>query len=224
MRRIPWPAKLAYAAWMAVWIPVYWHHDGPQNFLWLCDVANFEVALALWLESSVLISAAAVGVLVIQLVWNVDFLGRLLLGFHPIGGTEYMFDATQPLYVRLFSLFHMAMPPVLLWAARRLGYDRRGLLAQTALTWIVLPATFLLAAPELNINWVWKPFDQPQSLLPPVGYLAFLLLAIPGLLYGPTHLLLRRILPPAPGVPAGAEPAPGAPCGEGPDASARSSA
>jgi len=192
MRRIPLSAKLIYTAWMAVWIPVYWMHAGPTNFLWLCDVANFLIALALWLESPLLISAQAVGVLFVQIVWCGDYFGRLLLGRHLLGGTEYMFDEAKPLYLRLFSLFHVAMPPLLLWAVKRLGYDRRGWLLQTAVTWVLLPATWLVVAPDRNINWVWKPFGKPQELLAPPLYLLALCLLYPLLLYLPTHLALRR--------------------------------
>ena len=90
--RVPLWLKLAWSLWMAVWIPVYWLQHGPANFLWLCDVANFVIAAALWLESPLLMSSQAVGVLAIQLAWATDFLGRLILGVHPLGGTEYMFD------------------------------------------------------------------------------------------------------------------------------------
>jgi hypothetical protein len=192
MRRIPLSVKLAYTAWMAVWIPVYWVHAGPQNFLWLCDVANFLVGLALWLESPLLLSSQAVGVLFIQILWAGDFFGRLILGFHPIGGTEYMFDAAKPLHLRLFSLFHVAMPPLLLWGVRRLGYDRRGWLLQTAITAVLLPATWLAADPAKNVNWVWKPFGKPQELVSPEVYLLALIVLYPLLLYLPTHLLLSR--------------------------------
>ena len=88
MPRIPLWVKLAYTAWMAVWIPVYWTHAGPTNFLWLCDVANFLIGLALWAESPLLMSSQAVGVLFVQILWCGDYFGRLILGFHPIGGTE----------------------------------------------------------------------------------------------------------------------------------------
>ena len=33
------PLKVAYTAFMAVLIPVYWHYYGPTNFLYFCDVA-----------------------------------------------------------------------------------------------------------------------------------------------------------------------------------------
>jgi len=195
--RIPLWVKLAYTAWIVVWAAVYWTHNGLDNFLWLCDLTNFAIALAIWLESPLLASAQAVGVLLVQVVWAVDYLGCLVSGRHLVGGTEYMFDPVQPLWLRLFSLFHLAVPPLLLWLVWRLGYDRRGWLLETALTWLLLPATYLLVAPETNVNWVWKPFGKEQHLLPPLGYLAALMLLYPLLLYIPTHLALRRWAPPA---------------------------
>lgn len=36
-RRIPLWLKIAYTAFMAVLIPVYWAHYGPTNFLYFCD-------------------------------------------------------------------------------------------------------------------------------------------------------------------------------------------
>ncbi len=190
--RIPLALKLGYAAWMAVWVPAYWLHNGPDNFLWLCDVANFVVAAAVFLESPLLFSASASGVLVVQVVWIVDVLGRLVFGVHPVGGTEYMFDAAEPLAMRLLSLFHVAMPALLLWGVRRLGYDRRGWKLQSAFVWILLPATYFLTDPANNINWVWKPFGVEQTLMPPLAYLGVCMLAYPLLLFWPTHLLLAR--------------------------------
>lgn len=189
-RGIPLAVKLLYTSWMAAWVPVYWVWAGPGNFLWLCDVANFVLLAAFWLESPLLVSSQAVGVLLVQLLWAVDFLGALVLGTHPIGGTEYMFDEAKPLWVRSFSLFHLAVPPLLLWAVRRLGYDRRGWRLETALVWLLLPATWWLTDPEKNINWIWRPFGQEQDLLSQPGYVLFLMLANPLLLFLPTHALL----------------------------------
>jgi hypothetical protein len=90
-----------------VWLPVYWYRYGGCNQLWLCDFANIATLAALWLESRVLLSAQLVGVAVPQVGWTIDWIGRLILGFHPIGGTEYMFDQSKPWWLRALSLFHL---------------------------------------------------------------------------------------------------------------------
>jgi hypothetical protein len=188
---VPLALKLAYTGWMAVWIPIYWVHNGPANFLWLCDTANLILLPALWLESALLVSSQAVGVLLVQLLWAIDFLGALATGSHLIGGTEYMFDPTSPLWLRSLSLFHLAMPPLLIWGVWRLGYDRRGFRLETVLVWGLVLAS-LGADPERNLNWVWEPFGRAQTLVPHGVYLAVLLAAYPLVVFLPTHLALKR--------------------------------
>ncbi len=189
--RLPLALKLAYTGWFLVWVPVYWIENGPANFLWLCDIANFVVAAAIWLESPLLFSSQAVSVLLIQLAWMVDVGTRLVAGFHPIGGTEYMFDPATSTAVRVLSLFHVFMPVLLLYALWRLGYDRRGWRLQTLVCWVVLPLSFGVGEPEANLNWLWAPFGVEQVWLPPLAFLGVCMLAYPLILYLPTHALLR---------------------------------
>jgi len=196
-RRIPLTVKVVYVLWISVWLPVYWVFNGPQNLLWLCDVANLILLFALCLESPLLMSSQAVGVLFVQVAWLVDFLSGWLLGTHPIGGTEYMFDASEPAWLRSMSLFHVVMPPLLLWGVYRLGYDRRGWKLETAIAWLLLPTTFLLTGPELNINWLWAPFGHTQTWMPPRYFLPVMMLAYPLILFFPAHLLLSRCFRPA---------------------------
>jgi hypothetical protein len=134
---------------------------------------------------------------IVQALWSLDVLCRALVGLHPIGATEYVFDPAIPLALRAASLFHAAVPPLLIWSLRRVGYDRRGWLLQTAIAWGVLPATYLLVPSPGNTNFVRGPSPEPQTLVDPLVYLLLLMLAYPLLLYLPSHLLLRRLLPDA---------------------------
>jgi hypothetical protein len=123
----------------------------------------------------------------------VDMLGRLVLGFHPIGGTEYMWDSVHyPLYIRLLSLFHVVTPFLLVWGLRRFGYDRRAFWLQVATAWIVLPVSFLLTSPDKDINWVYGLFDRPQTIMSPTLYLALCMMGYPLLVYLPSHATLSR--------------------------------
>lgn len=191
---VPLWLKGGFAAWLLVWVPFYWGWYGPENFLWFCDLGNFVIALALWRKSRLLFSWQAVSVLLVQTLWTIDLGGRLLVGKHPIGGSEYMFDPSIPVHIRLLSLFHGVIPFLLVWALRRYGYDRRGLWLQIATCWIVLPVCFIFLSPEKDINWVWGPFDRPQHVLSPGLYLLACMIGYPLVLYGPTHLAIRWIL------------------------------
>ncbi len=188
---IPLWLKIAWTAWVVVWAPLYAWHYGPPNFLWFCDIGNFVLALALWTESRTLFSWQAVSLLVVQSAWVIDLIVRLLAGVHPFGATKYMFDPAIPLGVRLASLFHAAVPVLLVWAVRRLRYDPAGFWLQCVATVIVLPVS-LLFGPARDINWVYGPFDVPQSVIAPPLYFALCLVGYPVLLYLPTHLALRR--------------------------------
>ncbi len=190
--RIPLALKLGYTLWAVVWFAVYYRLYGPGHFLWICDFANLVLCVALWLESPVLIASQAVGVLLIQLLWNLDVAVRLVAGFHPIGGTEYMFNAGTSLGLRSLSLFHTFVPLILLWAIWRLGYDRRGWKLQTLIVWFLIPASYLWTAPEANINWLVRPFGVPQTLMPPPLFVLVVMLAVPIIGHLPTHWVLLR--------------------------------
>ena len=195
--RLPLWIKLGWTLWVAVWVPLYWSHYGPRNFLWFCDIGNFMILVALWTESAVVFSWQACSVLLVQVAFTIDLAVRAVFGVHPIGGTEYMFNddgSNISIGLRLLSLFHVLTPPLLLWGLRRLGYDRRGLWCQIATAWIVLPICWAGWDETVNLNWVWGPFNRPQYLVrPPWLYLLGCMVAYPVILYLPTHLLLSRL-------------------------------
>jgi hypothetical protein len=184
---------MVFVGLVVPWAIVYWRAYGLANFLWFCDLGNFLIALALLTKSSLILSSQAVSVLLVQILWAVDVSGRALFGAHPIGGTEYMFDPSTPLPLRLLSLFHVVVPGFLVWGMLRLGYDRRGWLLQTAIAWGVLPICFWVTDPARNINWVYGPLGQPQIRVEPAVYLVALMIAYPALVYLPSHLVLRRL-------------------------------
>src|SRR5690606_7527539 len=144
----------------------------------------------LWLESSLLASMMTVAVLLPEIVWNISYFGQLATGKRLIGLADYMFDASKPRYLRGLSLFHVVLPPLLVWMVAVLGYDSRALWAQTLLAWIVLPLSYWLTDRETNINWVHGFFGKAQSRVHPLLYLGFLMLGFPLLVYLPTHFLL----------------------------------
>jgi len=188
--RIPLWLKIGWSLWVLAWMPVYWHQYGLQNFLYFCDLGNLFICAALWLESPLLFSWQACGLLLFQTLYIVDLVGALVSGRHVIGGTEYMFDPHVPFFARLLSLFHVVMPPLLLWAIWRLGYDQRGWKYQTVTAWIVVPINYFWR-PQCDVNWARGPFFHEQHLVPGIVYLVIYLVVVPAVVYWPTHLVLR---------------------------------
>src|SRR6185436_17017032 len=99
----------------------------------------------LWLESPLLLSMQAVGITLVQMLWVVDLLCRLVAGVHVTGVTAYMVDPTIPLFLRGLSTFHGWLPFLLLWLVWRLGYDARALAAQSAAAVVLLLVSYLFA-------------------------------------------------------------------------------
>jgi hypothetical protein len=188
---VPAWLKLGYATATPVIGGVYWRHYGPRNFLWLSDLALASTALSVTTENRLLASMPAVGVLPLEIAWNVDFLSRGRL----LGLAGYMFDRRLPLGLRALSLFHVALPPTLLWMMRRFGYDPRALPAQIALTWAALSASYALTRPDENINWVFGPGRKPQRTISPLLYLGLEMIALPVAVFLPMHILLKRAFP-----------------------------
>jgi hypothetical protein len=190
---IPLWIKIAYTLFAAVTVAVYAVKYGPGNFLWFSDIAMLVTVPALWLESSLLASMMAIGILLPELFWNVTFFGRVLTGKRLAGLTDYMFDPQKPLYLRGLSLFHIFLPVLLLWMIARLGYEPRAWIAQTVLACVVLPMTYRFTDPHANINWVYGPGTEPQKRLPAPIYLCLVMIFFPVFVYLPTHLLLQTI-------------------------------
>ena len=188
--RLRWAA----VAWLAVWVPAYAAVWGPRNFLLLCDVAVILTCAGLWLGNPLLLSSQAVSSLVADAVWAVDAGSRLVLGRHLFGGTEYMWDASFPLAVRLLSLFHLAWPPLLLWSLRRVGYDRRGFGLQIAIAGALLVASRFVGR-AANLNFAFRDPIWGLSLEPAPFHLAATLAFVVAVFYVPAHLALSRAFP-----------------------------
>ena len=189
--QIPIAVKLAYTAFVAVLVPVYGHAYGPQNFLWFSDIAVLMLAVGLWRESALITSMSALMVLVFELGWNAAF----FTGGQLHSGVDYMFDPALPLHLRGLSLFHVFLPLTQIWMLHRLGYDRRALSYQTIILWPILIASYLLSPPSENINYVFG-FGGLQTSPPTLLHLLFLAVAIPVLIYLPTHFVLKTLFAP----------------------------
>jgi hypothetical protein len=181
-------------AWLVVWGAAYANVWGWANFLHLCDLAVSISCVGLWRGNSLLLSTQALSFIVPAVFWDLDVAWRLLTGKHLIGGTEYLWDARFPLAVRLLTLFHVVWPILLVWALRRVGYDRRAFQWQTAFAMAVLVASRYVQ-PEANLNFAWRDPFLHESLGPAWLHVPLVAVALVGCVYWPSHWVLKRTLP-----------------------------
>ncbi|MDQ2076253.1 hypothetical protein [Marinimicrobium sp. ABcell2] len=188
-RGVPSWLKWSYTAMVVVIVPIYWRDLGPANLLWFSDIALIVLAFALWLQSRLLASTMAVGVLFLELVWVLDF---LTLG-NVIGVAAYMFSPDTETHIRFLSgLFHLALPPVMLFMLIRFGYDPRALRLQIVIAVVAIPLSYWFGTPESNINWSYGP-GRPQDLVHPWLYLMALMVVMITAIYLPSHWVLKRL-------------------------------
>ncbi len=203
-QRIPTLLKWAYTTFIAVLVPVYWANYGASNFLYFCDVALLLTLLTVWTKKTLFGSMAAIGILIPQMLWCLDF-GSELAGLHLVGMTSYMFNSETSLFLRGLSLFHGWLPFMLVFLVIRLGYDRRAFVAWTALAitlcliayFLMPPAGAVLPDPKtpMNINYVFGFDDrEAQTWMPAGWYLVFWITLLITLVYLPTHVFLKRFI------------------------------
>jgi hypothetical protein len=176
--------------WMVVWLPAYFRVWGWVNLLHLCDVAVILTFVGIWWANPLLLSSQAVNSAAAGFFWILDVGWRLTTGRFLVGGTDYMWDARYPLWVRLLSTFHVGLPLVLLWTLRKVGYDRRALGLQAAIAAVLLIISRFLSA-ELNMNYAYRDPVFHRAWGPAPAHLAMIFIPLLVLIYWPTHLLLR---------------------------------
>ncbi len=190
---IPFWFKLAYTAFVACIVVIWWRNYGWKNFLWFSDIAFIGAVPAMWLENAALSSVLAVAVLVPEILWNVDYAGRLLLRRRITGLTDYMFEPERPLILRALSLFHVPLPLVLLWLLAAYGYDDRvALPGAIVLAAVVLPWSRWVSAPDKNINWTYG-LGARQVTWPATVYVPILFFGFVAFVFIPTHWALDRL-------------------------------
>lgn len=193
LQLIPLWLKVGYTAFALFIIPIYWKNWGPGNFLWFSDIALFTTAIAMWLESSLLASMMAVGMLLPEIGWNIDFFGRLIRGKKLFGLSEYMFQNEKSRFLRGLSLFHVILPPLIILMLVNYGFQEKAIYYQTVLAWIIFLLSYFLTKPEKNVNWVFGLGDKPQKKIQPWLYLLIVMIFFPLFIHLPSHFLLKWI-------------------------------
>lgn len=192
---IPPAARWGFTAWMVAWVTVILANQGPQNFFWLCNMAQFIVLYAVWRRDRLLLSSQAGMVCLVGLVWSLDFLLALLLDGRSLTGfTAYMFSDELSLVARASSLYHMGLPPFLLWLLWRTGYDDRGPWLQCLIGAVGIVGGWLFTEPYRNVNWIHEPLGMEQTWMPDGLWVLAVLVIYPLVLFFPGHFLVRRVL------------------------------
>lgn len=186
--------KLFLTNYVIFLIPIYWYNYGLQNFLWLSDIGLFLTLVGLWTNSNLLISISAVSVLLVELIWNLDFFLHLVFNIKVIKLSDYMFNKKYSIPLRLLSLFHIFMPIIWIIYLMQNGYNQEAIYYSIFLYWVILLLTYLFTDPIENINWVFLPqINKKIGFISPISWILLLFILFPLLIFFPTHYLFIKL-------------------------------
>jgi hypothetical protein len=190
-----WRVKAFVVLWLFVYLPTYFLSYGAWHFLQLCNIAIIVSAVGILTGRCGLISTQALMLFPIAGLWCTDLIFKLCFGEFAFGATAYLWDQTTPVLARALSCYHALWPLLLVYCLRRSGYDHRAWKMQSMLAGLVLAISFWLA-PELeNLNYLARGWPgQLGFARSPTQVLQYFFCLI-FVLYLPTHLLLKRLLP-----------------------------
>jgi hypothetical protein len=181
--------KWVALAWLAVWIPAYWRAWGWQNFLHLCDIAVILACVGIIFGNRLLISSQALATIVTGVLWGLDVGWRVAFHHNLIGGTEYLWNPSVPLWVRLLSLFHIGLPILLVVLCARIGYDRRALALQSGITVCVMAISRWMG-PAGNLNYAFLDPVFHRALGAAPLHMAIIFVGTVLVSYLPAHVFL----------------------------------
>lgn len=184
--------RVLVTGFVAILIPVYWKNYGIKNFLWLSDIGLFLTLFALWFKSSLLISIAIVGILPLELVWNVDYFVHLFTWYSICGLSSYMFDSKYNYALRSLSLFHVFMPIIWVWYLIKWGYNIQALYYWLIIYWIILILSYLSTTQKENINWVFINKFNKNKVSPLIWFI-ILMVFFPLFIFLPMHIILKNL-------------------------------
>lgn len=182
---------LLLTIFVVVLIPVYYKNYGWQNFLWFSDVGLFITLIAVWMHSSLLISAAVLLTVLLDIAWAIDFFYQLITKKNLLNISGYMFEKKYHVMIRALSLFHLFLPIIWFWCLAQWGFHAQAFLLATVVVWVVMLVTFFFTDPKTNINWVHVPVVFGWAGFPRVLWLVIVMVGYPVVVMFPLSILLK---------------------------------
>src|SRR3989344_5027572 len=126
-----------------------------SQLLWFCNAAIYLLAIALYIESSVMLTGILLGALVVQIPWVVDFLVRLIFGYELFGVASYMFDYGFSNIRFYLELDHLLILPLSIYAIRKTGFHKNGWVFAALVAFIINTGAYAFSSYLDNINCVF---------------------------------------------------------------------
>lgn len=113
---VTWVGYLCFGLWFVDFINIIFFVQKPVYLLWFSTAGFFLTSIALIKRNPVLISTMFCALFLSELMWDIDFLGRIFFRRDVFGLTDYFWQPQFGLKDRIISTYHLIIPPALLLA------------------------------------------------------------------------------------------------------------
>ena len=127
-----------------------------NNMLWFCSHAPLLFGLAFFFKKIKIIKGLISVGLIIQLIWIVDYLGKLLFGIYLIGTTDYMFLYQSTFFSYIVSVIEHFSSILALFLTYKYKPKKEIFYYSFFYLIIILIFTLIFSSPEENFNLVYN--------------------------------------------------------------------
>lgn len=139
-------------------VAVSMYYQNPTQILYMCYLGLILIGVGILTKRSFIIMSQIYILAIPLIIWDIDFLYRLIINKPLFGITDYFFSGGHSLIGKIVSLQHLFTVPLSIYAASLIGVKRKDAwkwsFIQIILMFIVVT---LFSNPELNINCVFNP-------------------------------------------------------------------
>lgn len=127
-----------------------------DTFFWFCNHALLLFAFGFFSKNTDLIKGLINVGFLAQLVWSIDFLGRIFFGVHLFNITNYIFENPNSLWTLLTIIIHLFATTLALYMTRTIKPTTKTLLYSIIYLITLYITTLLFTDPQNNINWIYE--------------------------------------------------------------------
>lgn len=127
-----------------------------DTFFWFCNNALFFFALGFFTKNYSLIKGLINVGFLGQLVWTIDFLGKIIFDVFIFNVTNYIFNSPSNVWTLLTITIHMFATSLALYVTRNIKPTSKTLIYSVAYMMILYIGVIIYTLPSNNVNWVFK--------------------------------------------------------------------
>jgi len=126
-----------------------------SQLFWFCNSALYIIAFGFYFRKSIIITAALLGALVVQIPWVLDFLVQLFFGYSLFGVASYMFDYGFNDIRFYIELDHLLIIPLTLYGVSKLGFHKKAWIFAVIVVLVLNTGAYAFSSEPDNVNCVF---------------------------------------------------------------------